>query len=319
VITEASKHQIHNFERAGDQQGERDRSDQLPTNRVQREEREEATKEEERMMRSKSILFVCALACALALATGDPSNDDATLASGVSVKGEGSIFVPFDRETLKVEIEASSQDLSAGSEVLNAFEEKRANFLAYLFENVTGLSEENVFPEAREFRIVNDHSSNYTDVLQASQAILIDTELEQEQSEPNFSQFRTGIESETDDDFIQQLQSEIQGETFEGVSTETFDYNDGGMKKYVSASAQQAVQKELMAQAFADAKQQAEMIANLSGMTLGSVQTIHDINYNNGMWSYNTEFYEEGDITQRNNQDLGETLGIQIEVTFNLV
>jgi len=319
VITEASKHQIHNFERAGDQQGERDRSDQLPTNRVQREEREEATKEEERMMRSKSILFVCALACALALATGDPSNDDATLASGVSVKGEGSIFVPFDRETLKVEIKAYSQDLSAGSEVLNAFEEKRANFLAYLFENVTGLSEENVFPEAREFRIVNDHSSNYTDVLQASQAILIDTELEQEQSEPNFSQFRTGIESETDDDFIQQLQSEIQGETFEGVSTVEFDYNDGGMKKYVSASAQQAVQKELMAQAFADAKQQAEMIANLSGMTLGSVQTIHDINYNNGMWSYNTEFYEEGDITQRNNQDLGETLGIQIEVTFNLV
>ena len=134
MVTEASKHQIHNFERAGDQQGERDRSDQLPTNRVQREEREEATKEEERMMRSKSILFVCALACALALATGDPSNDDATLASGVSVKGEGSIFVPFDRETLKVEIEASSQDLSAGSEVLNAFEEKRANFLTYLFE-----------------------------------------------------------------------------------------------------------------------------------------------------------------------------------------
>ena len=143
MITEASKHQIHNFERAGDQQGERDRSDQLPTNRVQREEREGATKEEERMMRSKSILFVCALACALALATahthashssGDPSNDDATLASGVSVKGEGNIFVPFDRETLKVEIEASSQDLSAGSEVLNAFEEKRANFLAYLFE-----------------------------------------------------------------------------------------------------------------------------------------------------------------------------------------
>ena len=254
-------------------------------------------------MRSKSILFVCALACALALATGDPSNDDATLASGVSVKGEGSIFVPFDRETLKVEIEASSQDLSAGSEVLNAFEEKRANFLAYLFEvrsdqtdvwkirgltpslclafplyrhllcqNVTGLSEENVFPEAREFGIVNDHSSNYTDVLQASQAILIDTELEQEQSEPNFSQFRTGIESETDDDFIQQLHSEIQGETFEGVSTVAFDYNDGGMKKYVSASAQQAVQKELMAQAFADAKQQAEMIANLSGMTLGSVR-----------------------------------------------
>ena len=133
-IGEASEHQIHNFERAGDQQGERDRSDQLPTNRVQREEREEATKEEERMMRSKSILFVCALACALALATGDPSNDDATLASGVSVKGEGSIFVPFDRETLKVEIEASSQDLSAGSEVLNAFEENRANFLAYLFE-----------------------------------------------------------------------------------------------------------------------------------------------------------------------------------------
>jgi len=268
------------------------------------------------MMRSKSILFVCALACALALATGDPSNDDATLASGVSVKGEGSIFVPFDRETLKVEIEASSQDLSAGSEVLNAFEEKRANFLAYLFENVTGLSEENVFPEAREFRIVNDHSSNYTDVLQASQAILIDTELEQEQSEPNFSQFRTGIESETDDDFIQQLQSEIQGETFEGVSTVEFDYNDGGMKKYVSASAQQAVQKELMAQAFADAKQQAEMIANLSGMTLGSVQTIHDINDNYGMW---TEYYKEGDITQRNNQDLGETLRMQIEVTFNLV
>ena len=260
-------------------------------------------------MRSKSILFVCALACALALATGDPSNDDATLASGVSVKGEGSIFVPFDRETLKVEIEASSQDLSAGSEVLNAFEENRANFLAYLFEvrsdqtdvwkirgltpslclafplyrhllcqNVTGLSEENVFPEARKFGIVNEDvsepgsSSNYVDVLKASQAILIDTELEQEQSEPNFSQFRTGIESETDDDFIQQLQSEIQGETFEGVSTVEFDYNDGGMKKYVSASAQQAVQKELMAQAFADAKQQAEMIANLSGMTLGSVR-----------------------------------------------
>ena len=44
------------------------------------------------------------------------------------------------------------------------------------------------------------------------------------------------------------------------------------MKKYVSASAQQAVQKELMAEAFADAKQQAEMIANLSGMTLGSVR-----------------------------------------------
>jgi len=286
------------------------------------------------MMRSKSILFVCALACALALATahthashssGDPSNDDATLASGVSVKGEGNIFVPFDRETLKVEIKASSQDLSAGSEVLNAFEENRANFLAYLFENVTGLSEENVFPEAREFRIVNEDvsepgsSSNYVDVLKASQAILIDTELEQEQSEPNFSQFRTRIESETDDDFIQQLHSEIQGETFEGVSTVAFNYDDGGMKKYVSASAQQAVQKELMAEAFADAKQQAEMIANLSGMTLGSVQTIHDINYNNGMWSYNTEFYEEGDITQRNNQDLGETLGIQIEVTFNLV
>merc|ERR1711897_117137 len=212
-----------------------------------------------------------------------------------------------------VEIEASSQNLSAGSEVLNAFEEKRANFLAYLFENVTGLSEENVFPEARKFGIVNEDvsepgsSSNYVDVLKASQAILIDTELEQEQSEPNFSQFRTRMESE------------IQGETFEGVSTVAFDYNDGGMKKYVSASAQQAVQKELMAQAFADAKQQAEMIANLSGMTLGSVQTIHDINYNNGMWSYNTEFYEEGDITQRNNQDLGETLGIQIEVTFNLV
>ena len=95
------------------------------------------------MMRSKSILFVCALACALALATayphphssGDPSNDDATLdASGVSVKGEGNIFVPFDRETLKVEIKALSQNLSAGSEVLNAFEENRANFLAYLFE-----------------------------------------------------------------------------------------------------------------------------------------------------------------------------------------
>jgi len=320
VITEASKHQIHNFERAGDQQGERDRSDQLPTNRVQREEREEATKEEERMMRSKSILFVCALACALALATGDPSNDDATLASGVSVKGEGNIFVPFDRETLKVEIKAYSQNLSAGSEVLNAFEENRANFLAYLFENVTGLSEENVFPEAREFRIVNEDvsepgsSSNYVDVLKASQAILIDTELEQEQSEPNFSQFRTRMESETDDDFIQQLQSEIQGETFEGVSIDTFDYNDGGMKKYVSASAQQAVQKELMAEAFADAKQQAEMIANLSGMTLGSVQTIHDIN--NGMW---TEFYQKGDITQRNNQDLGENFRMQIEVTFNLV
>mmetsp|Transcript_13223 Transcript_13223/g.38349 ORF Transcript_13223/g.38349 Transcript_13223/m.38349 type:complete len:269 (-) Transcript_13223:858-1664(-) len=268
------------------------------------------------MMRSKSILFVCALACALALATGDPSNDDATLASGVSVKGEGNIFVPFDRETLKVEIKASSQDLSAGSEVLNAFEENRANFLAYLFENVTGLSEENVFPEAREFGIVNEASSNYTDVLQASQAILIDTELEQEQSEPNFSQFRTGIESETDDDFIQQLHSEIQGETFEGVSTVAFDYNDGGMKKYVSASAQQAVQKELMAEAFADAKQQAEMIANLSGMTLGSVQTIHDINDNNGMW---TEFYKKGDITQRNSQDLGENFRMQIEVTFNLV
>merc|ERR1711933_668408 len=310
----------NNFERAGDQQGERDRSDQLPTNRVQREEREEATKEEERMMRSKSILFVCALACALALATGDPSNDDATLASGVSVKGEGSIFVPFDRETLKVEIEASSQDLSAGSEALNAFEEKRANFLAYLFENVTGLSEENVFPEAREFRIVNEDvsepgsSSNYVDVLKASQAILIDTELEQEQSEPNFSQFRTRIESETDDDFIQQLHSEIQGETFEGVSTVAFNYDDGGMKKYVSASAQKAVQKELMAEAFADAKQQAEMIANLSGMTLGSVQTIHDIN--NGMW---TEFYQKGDITQRNTQDLGENFRMQIEVTFNLV
>eukprot|EP00213_Chloropicon_mariensis_P001577 CAMPEP_0197482732 /NCGR_PEP_ID=MMETSP1309-20131121/56509_1 /TAXON_ID=464262 /ORGANISM="Genus nov. species nov., Strain RCC998" /LENGTH=262 /DNA_ID=CAMNT_0043025285 /DNA_START=566 /DNA_END=1354 /DNA_ORIENTATION=+ len=262
-------------------------------------------------MRSKSILFVCALACALALATayphphssGDPSNDDATLASGVSVKGEGSIFVPFDRETLKVEIEASSQDLSAGSEVLNA-------------------CEENVFPEARKFGIVNEDvsepgsSSNYVDVLKASQAILIDTELEQEQSEPNFSQFRTRIESETDDDFIQQLHSEIQGETFEGVSTVAFDYNDGGMKKYVSASAQQAVQKELMAQAFADAKQQAEMIANLSGMTLGSVQTIHDINDNNGMW---TEFYKKGDITQRNSQDLGENFRMHIEVTFNLV
>ena len=143
---------------------------------------------------------------------------------------------------------------------------------------MTGLSEENVFPEAREFGIFNEDvsepgsSSNYVDVLKASQAILIDTELEQEQSEPNFSQFRTRMESESDDDFLQQLHSEIQGETFEGVSTVAFNYNDGGMKKYVSASAQQAVQKELMAEAFADAKQQAEMIANLSGMTLGSVR-----------------------------------------------
>jgi len=205
---------------------------------------------------------------------------------------------------------------------LNAFEENRANFLAYLFENVTGLSEENVFPEAREFGIFNEDvsergsSSNYVDVLKASQAILIDTKLEQEQSEPNFSQFRTRMESESDDDFLQQLHSEIQGETFEGVSTVAFNYNDGGMKKYVSASAQQAVQKELMAEAFADAKQQAEMIANLSGMTLGSVQKIHDINDINGMW---TEFYKKGDITQRNKQDLGENFRMQLEVTFNLV
>lgn len=143
---------------------------------------------------------------------------------------------------------------------------------------MTGLSEENVFPEAREFGIFNEDvsergsSSNYVDVLKASQAILIDTKLEQEQSEPNFSQFRTRMESESDDDFIQQLHSEIQDENFEGVSTVAFNYNDGGMKKYVSASAQQAVQKELMAEAFADAKQQAEMIANLSGKTLGSVR-----------------------------------------------
>ena len=34
------------------------------------------------------------------------------------------------------------------------------------------------------------------------------------------------------------------------------------------------------------------------------------------MW---TEFYQKGDITQRNNQDLGENFRMQIEVTFNLV